>query len=140
MVGDLTSFLNSMPQSLGNMLYPCLDQCSQMRTVLTTNSIPKAPYIAEGYSMTRTEAPKDLVGRGLTNLARTTPELPVEIQSAITSFFPRSEPSSAREYRTVRPGDAAPDHAVLGSADLLLSLVDVGDALAEVEAVVIVSL
>ena len=28
--------------------------------------------------MTRTEAPKDLVGRGWRNLARTTPELPVE--------------------------------------------------------------
>ena len=29
--------------------------------------------------MTRTEAPKDLVGRGWVNLARTTPELPVAI-------------------------------------------------------------
>lgn len=35
-------------------------------------------YIEEGYSMTRTEAPKDLVGRGEVNLARTTPELPVD--------------------------------------------------------------
>lgn len=35
----------------------------------------------------------------------------------------------------MRPGDLAPDHAVLGSADLLVSLVDVGNALAEVEAV-----
>lgn len=48
-----------------------------MRTALTTNSIPKPFfYIDEGYSMTRTEAPKDLEGRGEVNLARTTPELP----------------------------------------------------------------
>lgn len=59
-------------------LYPCLDQCSQMKTILTTNSIPNPrTYIEEGYSITRTDAPKDLVGRGEVNLARTTPELPV---------------------------------------------------------------
>lgn len=29
--------------------------------------------------MTRTEAPKDLEGRGLVNLARTTPELPTRL-------------------------------------------------------------
>jgi len=33
----------------------------------------------------------------------------------------------------VRPGDLAPDDTVLGATDLLVSLVDVGDALAEVE-------
>lgn len=33
----------------------------------------------------------------------------------------------------MRAGDLAPDDADLGSADLLLTLVDVGDALAEVE-------
>jgi len=33
----------------------------------------------------------------------------------------------------VRAGDLAPDDADLGTADLLLSLVDVGDLLAEVE-------
>jgi hypothetical protein len=49
-----------------------------MKTVLTTNSIPEPCYIDEGYSITRTEAPKDFVGRGEVNLARTTPELPVE--------------------------------------------------------------
>lgn len=31
-------------------------------------------------------------------------------------------------------GDLAPDHSDLGTADLLLSLVDVGDLLAEIEA------
>lgn len=36
----------------------------------------------------------------------------------------------------MRPGDLAPDHANLGSADLLLSLVDIRDLLAEVEAIV----
>jgi len=38
--------------------------------------------------------------------------------------------------RTVRPGDLAPDHAVLGSPDLLLGLVDVGNLLAAVETAV----
>jgi hypothetical protein len=32
--------------------------------------------------MMRTEAPKDLAGRGFVNFARTTPELPAEHQSA----------------------------------------------------------
>lgn len=36
----------------------------------------------------------------------------------------------------MRPGDLAPDHADLGAADLLLCAVDVGNLLAEVEAVV----
>lgn len=35
---------------------------------------------------------------------------------------------------TVWPGNLAPDNADLGAADLLLSTVDVGDLLAEVEA------
>lgn len=34
----------------------------------------------EGYSMTRTVAPKDLGGRLLRNCARTTPELPSKIE------------------------------------------------------------
>lgn len=38
--------------------------------------------------------------------------------------------------RTVRPGDLAPDHAVLGSPNFLLGLVDVGDLLAAVETAV----
>jgi hypothetical protein len=33
----------------------------------------------------------------------------------------------------VRPGDLAPDHTDLGATDLLLSPVDIGDLLAEVE-------
>lgn len=39
----------------------------------------------------------------------------------------------AREKRTVRAGDLAPDDADLGAADLLLATVDVGNALAVVE-------
>lgn len=35
----------------------------------------------------------------------------------------------------MRPGDLAPDHADLGATNLLLAAVDIGDALAEVEAV-----
>lgn len=33
----------------------------------------------------------------------------------------------------MRPGDLAPDHADLGSSDLLLALVDICDLLAKVE-------
>lgn len=37
--------------------------------------------------MMRTEAPKDLAGRGVWNLARTTPELPVSRVSAQRDTF-----------------------------------------------------
>lgn len=81
--------------------------------------------------MMRTEAPKDLEGRGVANLARTTPELPVK-SSQHSTFYPgRWE----KRIITVRPGNLAPDHADLGAADLLLAAVDIGDALAKVEAV-----
>lgn len=83
--------------------------------------------------MTRTEAPKDLVGRGEVNLARTTPELPT----------PRKKTESVNAIsqkgfseHTVRPGDLAPDHADLGAPNLLLASVNVGDLLALVETVV----
>lgn len=39
----------------------------------------------------------------------------------------------------MRAGDLAPDDADLGTADLLLGLVDVGDLLAEVEAALILA-
>lgn len=81
--------------------------------------------------MTRTEAPKDLVGRGEVNLARTTPELPV-VKSV--SGLMRRVPEAIFGQHTVRPGDLAPDHADLGAADLLLAPVDVGDLLALIEA------
>jgi hypothetical protein len=43
----------------------------------TPNSVLVPPiYIEEGYSIMRTEAPKERAGRGVENLARTTPELP----------------------------------------------------------------
>lgn len=87
--------------------------------------------------MMRTEAPKDREGRGWVNLARTTPE------------FPGMQSQHARPGRkglvvlgvvcTVGAGDLAPDDAELGSANLLLGLVDVGDLLAKVEAVSSVS-
>lgn len=79
--------------------------------------------------MTRTEAPKDLVGRGEVNLARTTPELPKQKSQYGNSMLVR------RNGFTVRSGDLAPDHTDLGSADLLLASVDESDLLAKVEAV-----
>lgn len=62
------------------------------------------------------------------------------------SWFPKlacaSQPQRYRGLRvvyTVGAGDLAPDDAELGSANLLLGLVDVGDLLAKVEAVSSVS-
>lgn len=81
----------------------------------------------------RTEAPKEREGRGWVNLARTTPEFPV-MQSQPTHRAPRGHRSRGIEC-TVRAGNLAPDDAELGAANLLLGLVDVGDLLAEVEAV-----
>lgn len=83
--------------------------------------------------MMRTEAPNEREGRGLENLARTTPELPrseplVRCCLSNISRFPGSQ-------RTVRAGDLAPDHADLGSTDLFLALVDERNLLAKVEAV-----
>ena len=57
------------------MIFPLA--LTDARIAPTTNSVRKKTYIDEGYSMIRTEAPKDLAGRGWVNFARTTPELPV---------------------------------------------------------------
>ena len=43
-------------------------------------------YIDEGYSMIRTEAPKDFGGRLWRNCARTTPELPGDKELAINTL------------------------------------------------------
>lgn len=80
--------------------------------------------------MTRTEAPKDLLGRGWRNLARTTPELPADRMSAP----PMLNVIVCRAMHTVRAGNLAPDNPDPAAANLLLRLVDVGDLLAEVEA------
>lgn len=90
--------------------------------------------------MTRTVAPRDLGGRLLRNLARTTPELPgnSQIQEIRVRGFSqrtiRIWPWNCLLYsRTVRPGDLAPDHPNVGAADLTLSTVNESDLLAEVE-------
>lgn len=80
--------------------------------------------------MTRTEAPKDLVGRGVVNLARTTPEFP-----SIPCQYNGHLEVCFKMRITVRSGDLAPDHTDLGTPDLLLASVDKGDLLAEVEAI-----
>lgn len=85
--------------------------------------------------MIRTEAPKDLEGRGWANLARTTPELP----RFKSQHFANLGKPRWKIMHTVRTGNLAPDHADLGTADLLLALVHKGDLLAEVEAEIIVS-
>ena len=81
--------------------------------------------------MMRTDAPKDLEGRGFVNLARTTPELPVRGGQFLPLRFERSH-----QRHTVWPRHLAPDHADLGSTDLLLAPIDISDLLAEIEAVV----
>lgn len=83
--------------------------------------------------MMRTEAPNEREGRGLENLARTTPELPRSRSSVLRCLSMVSRFGEAQ--RTVRAGDLAPDHANLGSTDLLLGLVDERNLLAKVEAV-----
>jgi hypothetical protein len=91
----------------GNLLYPSLDQYSQMKT---TNSIPGFPYLY------RRRVQHDADG-GTEGLAGK-----------------RRRELGADDARVaVRPGDLAPDHADLGTADLLLAAVDVGDLLAAVE-------
>lgn len=83
--------------------------------------------------MTRTVAPNERGGRLLRNWALTTPELPdvlLEVRLA-------AEWASGH---TVRPGDLAPDDTDLGTADLLGCAVDESDLLAEVEAVVSLSI
>lgn len=79
--------------------------------------------------MIRTDAPKDLEGRGLANFARTTPELP---GNAFVScwLLPVWKSSGWFVIFTMRPCDLAPDHPDLGSTLLLLAPVDVGDLLA----------
>ena len=89
--------------------------------------------------MMRTEAPKDLAGRGWSNLARTTPELPYRG----VSHDARGKGTlalSLHPEHTVGTSDLAPDHADLGAADLLLSTRDIGDLLTEVEAATTVNI
>ena len=80
--------------------------------------------------MMRTMAPKDLDGRLCRNCALTTPELPVEYSISI----PILTALLLMLVHTVSSGDLAPDHSDLGSSDLLLTPVDVGDLLSKVEA------
>lgn len=54
-------------------------------------------------------------------------------------YNPLSKLQAGLNVYTVRTGDPAPDHSDLAATDLLGSLVDVGDLLAEVEAVSSVS-
>lgn len=82
--------------------------------------------------MMRTEAPKEREGRGVENLARTTPELPRTSPLVSCSRYRRAR--SSWGVCTVGAGDLAPDHSDLRAANLLLGLVDVGNLLAEVEA------
>lgn len=84
--------------------------------------------------MTRTEAPKDLEGRGRENWARTTPELPRSDWLAESSLPVGYSQRMAMIFLTMRPGDLAPDDPDLGAPLLRSTLVDVGDLLAEVEA------
>lgn len=89
--------------------------------------LPSTFYIDDGYSMIRTDAPKDLGGRLFRNCARTTPELPVKCVST------PSNPYTKRH--TMWPRHLAPDDPDLGSSDFPLCAVDECDLLAKVEAV-----
>lgn len=67
------------------------------------NQLPnQSSYIEDGYSITRTDAPKDLGGRFRLNCARTTPERPGD-------HIRRILKGAAEFERTVWSGDLAPD-------------------------------
>lgn len=83
--------------------------------------------------MMRTEAPKDFAGRGVANLARTTPELPIQRVSQISTAL-RTYPRNPSTH-TMWSGNLAPDNADLSAANLLLTPVDERNLLAKVEAV-----
>jgi hypothetical protein len=92
------------------MLYPCLDQCSQMKTALTTNSIPSTHSLYGGRVQHDTNRSAERL-RGER----------------------RRELGADNARVSVWAGDLAPDHADLGATDLLLAAVDEGNLLAEVE-------
>ena len=86
------------------MLNLSSDQCSQnSNPPLLATPFQTIHYINEGYSITRTEAPKDFVGSGEVNLARTTPELPIGSVSKSSLSAENREIGRAgrRSYRVV---------------------------------------
>jgi len=95
-----------------------------------TNSKPSS-YIEDGYSITLTDAPKDLGGRLFLNCARTTPELPGKkvrtTNFQIVIFL----------THTMWPGDLSPDDPNLWSSNLSLRTVNESDLLSKVEAVTV---
>jgi hypothetical protein len=95
-----------------------------------TNSKPSS-YIEDGYSITLTDAPKDLGGRLFLNCARTTPELP-EKKVRITNFQ-----IVLLLTHTMWPGDLSPDDPNLWSSNLSLRTVNESNLLSEVEAVTV---
>lgn len=67
-VGNLTSFSIEMPQSKAICFIPCLDPCNQMRTALTTNSIPKSDLNRRGVQHDTNGSAEGLWGEGLGEL------------------------------------------------------------------------
>lgn len=59
---------------------------------------------------------------------------------SVTIRLPRPGEKDFRVLFTMRSGDLAPDNTDLGSTDLLLATVDVGDLLAQVEAISLVNI
>jgi hypothetical protein len=92
------------------MFYPCLDQCSQMRTAPHYQLQPEALFLY------RRRVQHDANG--------STERLGGERRGELGADDARV---------SVRTGDLAPDDADLGTADLLLATVDESDLLAEVE-------
>ena len=86
------------PEEGGSFINPCPVLCSSRNenpSSQTNSIIPDTPernfhQIEEGYNMTRTEAPKDFVGRGEENLARTTPELPRDGKTEVSAGCPKN--------------------------------------------------
>jgi hypothetical protein len=119
------------------MFYPCLDQCSQMRTALTTNSSPKPFFLYRRRVQHDTNGSTErLGGKGRGELGAD--DAGVSCRDTLDDCSCRR--STGRILFTVWSGDLAPDHADLGTADLLLAPVDESNLLAEIEAIMNVSI
>lgn len=97
------------------------------------SSNPDDVHIDEGYSMTRTEAPKERGGRLCLNCARTHPEFPRTNRCQMVTFGGRWHKDNER---TMDIDDGTPDHSQLGTPNLFARTIDKCTALSKIESVV----
>ena len=87
--------------------------------------IPTTAHMDEGYSITRTEAPKERGGRLRLNCARTTPELPRSKSYVSDEVTIDKENSNNKDTRrTMCVDNRSPNHSQLGAAHLFTRTID----------------